>query len=140
MMLSTFSSADRGIAPSGSLTSSPTGPFSPAETVTGNLAEAAAGQRIRKRWEVFTTRDGAVRSNQVVEFEACRRIAMATGRARSGRSPTICGGGSSRRSTNDRSHLTDANALTSRLTATATWEAVAVGSGHPLTNDDRTDR
>src|SRR6478752_7422613 len=44
----------------------------------GNLAEAAAGQRIRKVGEVFTmtlTGDGAVRENHVVEFEEGRRIA-----------------------------------------------------------------
>ena len=44
----------------------------------GNLAEAAAGQRIRKVGEVFTmtlTGDGAVRENHVVEFVEGRRIA-----------------------------------------------------------------
>ena len=44
----------------------------------GNLAEAAAGQRIRNVGEVFTmtlTGDGAVRENHVVEFEEGRRIA-----------------------------------------------------------------
>lgn len=44
----------------------------------GNLAEAAAGQRIRNVGEVFTmtlTGDGAVRANHVVEFEEGRRIA-----------------------------------------------------------------
>ena len=43
-----------------------------------NLAEAAAGQRIRNVGEVFTmtlTGDGAVRENHVVEFEEGRRIA-----------------------------------------------------------------
>ena len=44
----------------------------------GNLAEAAAGQRIRNVGEVFTmtlTGDGAVRENHVVDFEEGRRIA-----------------------------------------------------------------
>ena len=44
----------------------------------GNLAKAAAGQRIRNVGEVFTmtlTGDGAVRENHVVEFEEGRRIA-----------------------------------------------------------------
>ena len=44
----------------------------------GNLAEAAAGQRIRNVGEVFTmtlTGDGAVRENHVVEFEEGRRLA-----------------------------------------------------------------
>ena len=44
----------------------------------GNLAAAAAGQRIRNVGEVFTmtlTGDGAVRENHVVEFEEGRRIA-----------------------------------------------------------------
>lgn len=43
-----------------------------------NLAEAAAGQRIRDTGAVFTmtlTGDGAVRENHVVEFEEGRRIA-----------------------------------------------------------------
>lgn len=43
-----------------------------------NLAEAAAGQRIRKVGDVFTmtlTGDGAVRENHVVEFDEGRRIA-----------------------------------------------------------------
>lgn len=43
-----------------------------------NLAEAAAGQRIRNVGEVFTmtlTGDGAVRHNHVVEFVEGRRIA-----------------------------------------------------------------
>lgn len=44
----------------------------------GNLAEAAAGQRVRKVGDVFTmtlTGDGAVRENHVVEFVEGRRIA-----------------------------------------------------------------
>ncbi len=44
----------------------------------GNLAQAAAGQRIRNVGEVFTmtlTGDGAVRENHVVEFTEGRRIA-----------------------------------------------------------------
>src|SRR6478609_11296646 len=44
----------------------------------GNLAEAAAGQRIRNVGEVFTmtlTGDGAVRENHVVEFVEGRLIA-----------------------------------------------------------------
>ena len=43
-----------------------------------NLAEAAAGQRIRKVGEVSImtlTRDGAIRENHVVEFEEGRLIA-----------------------------------------------------------------
>jgi uncharacterized protein YndB with AHSA1/START domain len=43
-----------------------------------NLAEAAAGQRVRGAGEVFTmtlTHDGAIRENHVVEFEEGRRIA-----------------------------------------------------------------
>ncbi|MGH3423770.1 MAG: SRPBCC family protein [Nocardioidaceae bacterium] len=43
-----------------------------------NLAEAAAGQRVRKVGDVFTmtlTGDGAVRENQVIEFDEGRRIA-----------------------------------------------------------------
>ncbi len=43
-----------------------------------NLADAPAGQRVRRAGEVFTmtlTRDGAVRDNHVVEFEEGRRIA-----------------------------------------------------------------
>ncbi len=43
-----------------------------------NLAEAAAGQRVRNLGEVFTmtlTGDGAVRENHVVEFDEGRRIA-----------------------------------------------------------------
>jgi uncharacterized protein YndB with AHSA1/START domain len=44
----------------------------------GDLAEAAAGQRIRNVGELFPmtrTRDGAVRENQVVEFDEGRRMA-----------------------------------------------------------------
>ena len=44
----------------------------------GNLAEAAAGQRIRNVGAVFTmtlTGDGAVRENHVVEFDEGRLIA-----------------------------------------------------------------
>ena len=44
----------------------------------GNLAQAAAGQRIRNVGDVFTmtlTGDGAVRENHVVEFNEGRRIA-----------------------------------------------------------------
>ena len=43
-----------------------------------NLAEAAAGQRVRSVGDVFTmtlTGDGAVRENHVVEFDEGRRIA-----------------------------------------------------------------
>jgi uncharacterized protein YndB with AHSA1/START domain len=43
-----------------------------------NLAQAAAGQRVRRAGEVFTmtlTRDGAIRENHVTEFEEGRRIA-----------------------------------------------------------------
>jgi uncharacterized protein YndB with AHSA1/START domain len=43
-----------------------------------NLAEAPAGQRIRRAGDVFTmtlTKDGAIRENHVVEFEEGRRIA-----------------------------------------------------------------
>ena len=43
-----------------------------------NLAEAAGGQRVRHVGDVFTmtlTGDGAVRENQVVEFDEGRRIA-----------------------------------------------------------------
>jgi uncharacterized protein YndB with AHSA1/START domain len=43
-----------------------------------NLAEAAAGQRVRNVGDVFVmilTRDGAVRENHVVEFEEGRLIA-----------------------------------------------------------------
>jgi uncharacterized protein YndB with AHSA1/START domain len=43
-----------------------------------NLAEAPAGQRVRRAGEVFTmtlTHDGAIRENHVVEFEEGRRIA-----------------------------------------------------------------
>src|SRR5580692_8380272 len=42
-----------------------------------NLAEAAAGQRVRRAGEVFTMTltSGAVRENHVVEFEEGRRIA-----------------------------------------------------------------
>lgn len=43
-----------------------------------NLAEAAAGQRVRGVGDVFTmtlTDDGAVRENHVVEFDEGRRIA-----------------------------------------------------------------
>src|SRR4051794_36518630 len=43
-----------------------------------NLAEAAAGQRVRNVGDVFTmtlTGDGAVRENHVVEFVEGRRIA-----------------------------------------------------------------
>jgi uncharacterized protein YndB with AHSA1/START domain len=43
-----------------------------------NLAEAPAGQRVRRTGDVFTmklTRDGAIRENHVVEFEEGRRIA-----------------------------------------------------------------
>ena len=43
-----------------------------------NLAEAPAGQRVRRTGEVFTmtlTHDGAIRENHVVEFEEGRRIA-----------------------------------------------------------------
>ena len=43
-----------------------------------NLAEAAGGQRVRHVGDVFTmtlSGDGAVRENQVVEFEEGRRIA-----------------------------------------------------------------
>ena len=44
----------------------------------GNLAGAAAGQRIRKVGDMFAmtlTGDGAVRENHVVEFDEGRRIA-----------------------------------------------------------------
>jgi uncharacterized protein YndB with AHSA1/START domain len=44
----------------------------------GNLAEAPAGQRVRRAGEVFTmmlTKDGAIRENHVAEFEEGRRIA-----------------------------------------------------------------
>jgi uncharacterized protein YndB with AHSA1/START domain len=43
-----------------------------------NLAEAAAGQRVRQIGDVFLmtlTRDGAVRENHIVEFEEGRLIA-----------------------------------------------------------------
>jgi uncharacterized protein YndB with AHSA1/START domain len=43
-----------------------------------NLAEAPAGQRVRRVGEVFTmtlTHDGAIRENHVAEFEEGRRIA-----------------------------------------------------------------
>ncbi|MFI1917006.1 SRPBCC family protein [Nocardia sp. NPDC020380] len=42
-----------------------------------NLAEAAAGQRVRAVGDVFATTltNGAVRDNHVVEFEEARRIA-----------------------------------------------------------------
>jgi uncharacterized protein YndB with AHSA1/START domain len=42
-----------------------------------NLAEAPAGQRIRRRGDVFvmTTTAGRVRENHVVEFEEGRRVA-----------------------------------------------------------------
>ena len=42
-----------------------------------NLAEAAAGQRIRKVGDVFvmTLTNGAIRENQVVEFDEGRRLA-----------------------------------------------------------------
>jgi uncharacterized protein YndB with AHSA1/START domain len=42
-----------------------------------NLAEAAAGQRVRRAGDVFTMRltRGAIRENHVVEFEEGRRIA-----------------------------------------------------------------
>jgi uncharacterized protein YndB with AHSA1/START domain len=43
-----------------------------------NLAEAPAGQRVRRVGEVFTmtlTHTGAIRENHVVEFEEGRRIA-----------------------------------------------------------------
>jgi uncharacterized protein YndB with AHSA1/START domain len=43
----------------------------------GNLAEAPAGQRVRRAGEVFTMTltQGAVRENHVAEFEEGRRIA-----------------------------------------------------------------
>ncbi len=43
----------------------------------GNLAEAAAGQRVRAVGDTFTTTltTGSVRENQVVEFDEARRIA-----------------------------------------------------------------
>ena len=43
-----------------------------------NLAEAPAGQRVRRIGDVFTmmlTKDGAIRENHVVEFDEGRRIA-----------------------------------------------------------------
>lgn len=42
-----------------------------------NLAEAPAGQRIRRTGDVFlmTTTGGSVRENHVVEFEEARRVA-----------------------------------------------------------------
>jgi uncharacterized protein YndB with AHSA1/START domain len=43
-----------------------------------NLAQAAAGQRVRRAGAVFTmtlTRDGVIRENHVTEFEEGRRIA-----------------------------------------------------------------
>ena len=42
-----------------------------------NLAEAAAGQRVRRAGDVFTMRitTGSIRENHVVEFEEGRRIA-----------------------------------------------------------------
>jgi uncharacterized protein YndB with AHSA1/START domain len=53
-----------------------------------NLAEAPAGQRVRRAGEVFTmtlTHDGAIRENHVVEFEEGRRIAWRP--AESGKRP-----------------------------------------------------
>jgi uncharacterized protein YndB with AHSA1/START domain len=53
-----------------------------------NLAEAPAGQRMRRAGEVFTmslTHDGAIRENHVVEFEEGRRIAWRP--AESGKRP-----------------------------------------------------
>ena len=49
----------------------------PAWDGNGNLAEAAAGQRVRAVGDVFATTltMGAVRENHVVEFEEGRRIA-----------------------------------------------------------------
>jgi uncharacterized protein YndB with AHSA1/START domain len=42
-----------------------------------NLAEASAGQRVRRAGDVFTmtTTKGAIRENHVVEFDESRRIA-----------------------------------------------------------------
>jgi hypothetical protein len=53
-----------------------------------NLAQAPAGQRVRRAGEVFTmtlTHDGAIRENHVVEFEEGRRIAWRP--AESGKRP-----------------------------------------------------
>jgi uncharacterized protein YndB with AHSA1/START domain len=53
-----------------------------------NLAEAPAGQRVRRAGEVFMmtlTHDGAIRENHVVEFEEGRRIAWRP--AESGKRP-----------------------------------------------------
>ena len=53
-----------------------------------NLAEAPAGQRVRRAGEVFTmalTHDGAIRENHVVEFDEGRRIAWRP--AESGKRP-----------------------------------------------------
>ena len=52
-----------------------------------NLAEAAAGQRVRRRGDVFTMTltGGAVRENHVVEFDEGRRIAWTP--AEPGRQP-----------------------------------------------------
>ena len=53
-----------------------------------NLADAPAGQRVRRAGEVFTmtlTHDGAIRENHVVEFEEGRRIAWRP--AESGKRP-----------------------------------------------------
>jgi uncharacterized protein YndB with AHSA1/START domain len=61
-----------------------------------NLAEAAAGQRVRAVGEVFTmtTTKGNVRENHVVEFDEGRRIAWKPAERVESR-PGICGGGSS---------------------------------------------
>ena len=64
-----------------------------------NLAEAPAGQRVRRTGEVFTmrlTHDGAIRENHVVEFEEGRRIAWRPAEAGK-RPPGHCGDGNSSR-------------------------------------------
>jgi len=65
-----------------------------------NLADAPAGQRVRRAGEVFTmtlTHDGAIRENHVVEFKEGRRIAWRPAESGSRARPGICGAGNSSR-------------------------------------------
>jgi uncharacterized protein YndB with AHSA1/START domain len=104
------------------------------------LAEAPAGQRVRRAGEVFTmtlTHDGAVRENHVVEFEEGRRIAWRP--AESGKRPPghlwrweLKPAGASRTRvtcTYDWTQLTDQK----RFRRARATTAAAASSGHRLT-------
>jgi uncharacterized protein YndB with AHSA1/START domain len=96
-----------------------------------NLAEAAAGQRVRRAGDVFrmTLTTGAVRENHVTEFEEGRRIAWTPSEV--GKRPPghlwrweLSPAGSSRTQvscTYDWTELTDSNRLSRARRTTADW-------------------